>query len=160
MYIMPQSEDEVGSGSAEPDAVKAARPVLNAGDEETPKRPCALSLRNYAAEAVLLTRNVAFSSHRCVISAFGEHFVKTEIFPRDMGRAFNRAFEERQLGDYEYTFVLSRGEAEEILENGKSFVDSISQYLQERKLLYPSLCCYISPHLTIPRGSAGNSFIL
>ncbi len=62
----------------------------------------------YSAEAVLLTKNLSFSSHKGVISAFGEHFIKTDIFPRDMGKEFNRVFEKRQLGDYEYTFVISR----------------------------------------------------
>ena len=68
---------------------------------------------------MLLTKNLSFSSHKGVISAFGEHFVKTGIFPKEMGRELNRAFEKRQLGDYEYTFVISRTEAEEILKSGK-----------------------------------------
>ena len=67
----------------------------------------------YSAEAVLLTKNLSFSSHRGVISAFGEYLVKTDIFPRAMGRELNRAFEKRQLGDYEYTFVISDDVARE-----------------------------------------------
>src|SRR5262249_17452175 len=44
---MPQSKDEDRSESAEPDAMKVARPVLNGGDDETcPKGKCALSLPN------------------------------------------------------------------------------------------------------------------
>src|SRR2546430_5436769 len=44
---MPQSKDEDRSESAEPDAMKVARPVLNGRDEETcPKGKCALSLPN------------------------------------------------------------------------------------------------------------------
>src|ERR671923_3019411 len=44
---MPQSKDEDRSESAEPDAMKVARPVLNGGDEEPcPKGKCALSLPN------------------------------------------------------------------------------------------------------------------
>ena len=31
--------------------------------------------------------------------------------------------EKRQLGDYEYTFVMSKTEAEEVLESGRKFVD-------------------------------------
>ncbi len=34
----------------------------------------------YATEALLLTENLKFSSHKSVISLFGEHFVKTGIF--------------------------------------------------------------------------------
>jgi hypothetical protein len=89
----------------------------------------------YSAQAMLLTKNSSFSSHKGVISAFGEHFIKTGIFPKEMGRELNRAFEKRQIGDYEYTFVISRREAEEILENGKKFVEKIIQYLKEKRML-------------------------
>jgi len=61
----------------------------------------------YSAQAMLLAKDMSFSSHKGVISAFGEHFVKTGVFPREMGRELNRAFEKRQIGDYEYTFVIS-----------------------------------------------------
>lgn len=83
----------------------------------------------YSAEAVLLTKNLAFPSHKGVISAFGEHFVKTGIFPKEMGRELNRAFEKRQIGDYEYTFVISDDEAEEMLRSGQEFVSTIARWL-------------------------------
>jgi len=70
-----------------------------------------------------------------VISAFGEYLVKTDIFPRDMGRELNRAFEKRQLGDYEYTFVISEDEALEILEQSKHFVERVIQYLEESEFI-------------------------
>ncbi len=89
----------------------------------------------YSTEAALLTKNLSYSSHRSVISAFGEHFVKTGILPRDMGRELNRAFEKRQLGDYEYTFVISKDESEEILEKSTEFVEKIIQYLKESEFI-------------------------
>ncbi|MHA1578492.1 MAG: HEPN domain-containing protein [Candidatus Freyarchaeota archaeon] len=89
----------------------------------------------YSTQATLLTKNLSFSSHKGVISAFGEHFIKTDIFPKEMGRELNRAFEKRQIGDYEYTFVISKREAEEILEKGKEFVEKIIQYLKEKRML-------------------------
>ena len=79
--------------------------------------------------------SLSFPSHKGVISAFGEHFVKADIFSKEMSKELSKAFEKRQLGDYEYTFVLSKGEAEEILKKGKNFVDKIVQYLKQKKLL-------------------------
>ncbi|MBI4681171.1 MAG: HEPN domain-containing protein [Nitrospirae bacterium] len=84
----------------------------------------------YSAEAVLLAKGLSFSSHKGVLSAFGEHFVKTDVFPKDMSRELYRAFEKRQLGDYEYTFVISEEEAREVLKSAKSFVNKIGQYLE------------------------------
>ncbi len=83
----------------------------------------------YAAQAALLTKNLSFSSHKGVISAFGEHFVKTGIFPKEMGRELNRAFEKRQVGDYEYTFVISEDDARQLLKSGKEFVNAIAGWL-------------------------------
>jgi len=83
----------------------------------------------YAAQAVLLTKKLTFSSHKGVISAFGKHFIKTGIFPKEMGRELNRAFEKRQIGDYGYTFVVSDEEAVQMLRYGKEFVDKITSWL-------------------------------
>jgi len=88
----------------------------------------------YSAQALLLTKGLSFSSHKGVISAFGEHFVKTGIFSKEMGRELNRAFEKRQLGDYEHTFVISKEEAEELLISGNKFAKKIVQHLKEKKI--------------------------
>jgi uncharacterized protein (UPF0332 family) len=89
----------------------------------------------YSAQALLLTKNLSFSSHRGVISAFGEHFIKTGIFSKEMGKELNRAFEKRQIGDYEYTFVISREEAKELLKNGKNFVEKVIHFLKEKGII-------------------------
>ena len=89
----------------------------------------------HSVQALLLTKNLSFSTHKGVISAFGEHFVKTGIFPRELGRELNRSLEKRQISDYAYNFVISRDEAEEMLENGTKFVERIVQYLKKKKIL-------------------------
>ncbi|MFQ5819700.1 MAG: HEPN domain-containing protein [Candidatus Heimdallarchaeota archaeon] len=89
----------------------------------------------YSTQAMLLTRNLSFSSHRGVISAFGEYFIKTSIFSREMGRELNRAFEKRQIGDYEYTFVFSKEDAEALLKTGKTFYGKIVQHLKKESIL-------------------------
>jgi uncharacterized protein (UPF0332 family) len=86
----------------------------------------------YCAEAALLTKNLSFSSHKGVISAFGEHFIKTSVFPKEMGRELNRAFEKRQIGDYEYTSLISNEEAEEILDSGRQFIDAVENWLNKQ----------------------------
>jgi uncharacterized protein (UPF0332 family) len=83
----------------------------------------------YAAEAVLLSEKTAFSTHKGVLSAFGERFVRDGPFPRESGKWLNQAFEKRQLGDYEHRFVISREEAVEILANGRKFVKMVSDYV-------------------------------
>ena len=114
--------------------LKSSRMLLVDGDYESSVSRAYYAMF-YSAEAVLLIENLSFSSHRGVISAFGEHFVKTDIFPRAMGRELNRAFEKRQLGDYEYTFVISEDEAREILDQSKHFVASVIPYLEKNEFI-------------------------
>lgn len=40
----------------------------------------------YAAEAVLLKKNLSFSKHKAVVSAFGKEFIKTDVLPSDLHR--------------------------------------------------------------------------
>ena len=56
-----------------------------------------------------------------------------DIFPREMGKELNRAFEKRQLSEYEYTFVISQDEAQKMLEKGENFIERIIAWLQEKR---------------------------
>ncbi len=114
--------------------LKSAEILLEEGDYESSVSRTYYAMF-YSVQAMLLTKNLSFSSHKGVISAFGEQFVKTGIFPKEMGRELNKAFEKRQIGDYEYTFVISKMEAKEIFENGEKFIEKIIQHLKEKKIL-------------------------
>lgn len=109
--------------------IKSAAMLLRDGDFESSVSRTYYAMF-YCTEAVLLTKNLSLSSHKGVISAFGEHFIKTGVFPKEMGRELNRAFEKRQLGDYEYTFVISAEEAKQMLQSGKEFVTTIARWLE------------------------------
>ena len=84
----------------------------------------------FSTEALLLARGLTFTSHKGVISAFGENFVKTDIFPKEMSKELIRAFEKRQLCDYEFEFIITEGEAVEILKSGKNFVTKIKNFMK------------------------------
>lgn len=109
--------------------LKSSETLLKEGDYESSVSRTYYAMF-YSTEAVLLTMNLSFSSHKAVLSAFGEHFIKPGIFPREMGKSLNMAFEKRQLGDYEFTFVISKEEAKEMLEKGKEFVKKITQHIK------------------------------
>jgi len=112
--------------------LKSAKLLSNDGDYESAVSRIYYAMF-YAAQAALLTKKLTFSSHKGVISAFGENFVKTGTFPKDMGKELNRAFEKRQIGDYGYVFVIEPDEAKQLLISGKTFVDNISTWLNKNK---------------------------
>lgn len=114
--------------------IKTADVLINEGDFDSSISRSYYAMF-YSVQALFLTKNLSFSSHKGVISAFGEHFIKTNIFPREMGREINRAFEKRQIGDYGYSLVLSKEEAEEILKQARKFIDGIVAYLKQNKAI-------------------------
>ena len=54
----------------------------------------------YAVQALLVLRKVSFSKHGQVKAYFNREMIKTGIFPTEMGRLYNKAFEYRQKFDY------------------------------------------------------------
>ncbi len=88
----------------------------------------------YCAQAALLTRDLIFSSHRGVIAAFGEQFVKTAVFPKEFGRELNKAFEKRQLGDYESASAVSDADAREVLAFATEFCEAVGRWLDEAEV--------------------------
>ena len=114
--------------------VASAELLLREGDYES-----SVSRAYYAmffcAEAVLLTEGMSFSSHKGVISAFGQHFVKTGVFSRELGRELNRAFDLRQIADYEFSFVIGEARAAESVTQCSRFLSSISDYLRDKDIL-------------------------
>lgn len=84
----------------------------------------------FSAQALLLSKDLSYSSHKMTISAFGEQFVKTEIFSKEMGKDFNKAFDRRQISDYNHDFIIDKSEAEEFVVSGKSFVNKIKEHLK------------------------------
>ena len=89
----------------------------------------------YDAQALLLTKGLSVSSHKGLNTLFSEHFVKTGLLPKEMSRELNRGFEKRQLGDYEFVFVISEEEALEALQQARRFVDICEDYLKRNRFL-------------------------
>jgi uncharacterized protein (UPF0332 family) len=80
-------------------------------------------------EAVLLTKNLSFSKHAGVISAFNQHFVKTGIFPKDFSKNIGRLFRERETGDYDFVLSINEEDAREDARIAEKMVNMIVEYL-------------------------------
>lgn len=83
----------------------------------------------YAAEAVLLTKNLSFSKHKAVIAAFGKEFVKTDLLPQPLHQYLRNAFKLRQLGDYGFPGSVSEKKAQTLIEQTKDFIRTVEEYL-------------------------------
>jgi uncharacterized protein (UPF0332 family) len=72
------------------------------------------------------------SSHKGVISLFGEHFIKTGIFEIELGKMLRHAYDKRLIGDYGVGFAVVEKEAEDMLKTSQDFVKKLKDYLSRR----------------------------
>ena len=83
----------------------------------------------YAAEALLLTKDLAYSSHSAVLAAFGREFIKPGRLDPKWHRALHEVFQVRQVGDYEPLEHVSEQTARRTLEEAEGFVQAIRIFL-------------------------------
>ena len=106
-----------------------ARHSLDIGDYDSCVSRCYYAMF-FMTEAILLTKNLTASSHKGVITLFGEHFVKTGIFNREAGKVLNEAYDKRLIGDYGIGFTITEKEARETLKAAENFVKNLKNYLE------------------------------
>lgn len=109
--------------------LKSAGLLLKDGDYDSCVSRCYYAMF-FMAEAVLLTRGLKASSHKGVISLFGQYFVKTGIFKNDLGKALNDAHDIRQIGDYAIGFTVTEEEAKSMIESAKNFISEVGSYIE------------------------------
>ncbi len=109
--------------------LRSAEILFHDGDYDSCVSRCYYAMF-FMTEAVLFFKGVRASSHKGIIRLFGEHFVKTNIFKEEMGKALTRAYDLRQKGDYSTGFVVAEKEAKKNLERAKSFVTEVENYLK------------------------------
>lgn len=85
----------------------------------------------YAASALLASKGIARSKHSGVVSAFGEHFVKTGIFESTYAKMLGQAFDSRLDSDYNIVFTPEQALVEAIQQDAQRFVQRAEQYLQQ-----------------------------
>ncbi|MFO7315282.1 HEPN domain-containing protein [Rhodothermus marinus] len=84
----------------------------------------------YATKALLLRRGIQPRTHRGVITAFGQHFVKTGIFAPHYHRWLLNALDQRLISDYELEVMLTIEEVETLLEQARDFLIGVKAYLE------------------------------
>jgi len=83
----------------------------------------------YAAEALLLTKELRFHKHYAVISALGKDFVAANQFPKHLHSFLTAAFNMRNAGDYIAKDVISNTSAAKVLSQSAEFLEYTKQYL-------------------------------
>ena len=127
-----------------PDLIKKARRSANAAKELLDKEFPDFSVSRsyyamyYATQAILLTKNLAFSEQAAAISALGRDFVKIGIFPIGLHDNILDAFDLRQKGDYDAANYISKEIATTTLKHAEEFIIFIEKYLKSNGIVYES----------------------
>jgi len=84
----------------------------------------------YAVEAILLQKDLSFSSHAAVISAFGREFVKSGIVPKEFHRLVIDAQDLRNTGDYGELDAVTIAQSQEQINNAEKILEFTQKFLQ------------------------------
>ncbi|HNQ95474.1 MAG TPA: HEPN domain-containing protein [Anaerolineales bacterium] len=83
----------------------------------------------YIAEALLLERGLAFSSHSAVIANFGKEFARTQTLNPKFHNYLIKAQDRRNIGDYAIGSHLTEDEVREMLDWAKEFLKAAKIFL-------------------------------
>ena len=83
----------------------------------------------YAAQALLLSKELSFSKHSAVIAAFGREFAKPGIVPVELHRYLIEAQEDRNVGDYGIGPGITQEEAQEQIARAEELIRIVAETL-------------------------------
>ena len=109
---------------------KAAAKLFKDGDVDFAASRAYYSLF-YTAEALLLTRDLSFSSHSAVIANFGKEFAKMGILNPKFHHYLMEAQDRRNIGDYSILAEVTAEQVREMLAWAKEFIKAAENYLRQ-----------------------------
>ena len=86
----------------------------------------------HAISAVHALAGNAYKKHKDALANFNKNYVKTEIFPREIGRKIAEAEEIRHASDYDDFYVASREEAVEQIETAGEIIKLVEEYCLQK----------------------------
>ena len=84
----------------------------------------------YAVNALFVKHGLFPHTHSRVRQMFGLHFIKTDIFDKEMGRFFSDMYDKRQTGDYDDFIIYTEEEISDLIPVAKSFIAKIEEHLK------------------------------
>ena len=86
----------------------------------------------HAINAVHAVSGKAYKRHKDALANFNKNYVKTEIFPRKLGKKIVESEEIRHASDYDDFYIATREGAEEQIQTAKELVSRVEEYVQAR----------------------------
>ena len=109
--------------------MKAAKILLEAGEYRGANNRSYYAIF-HAVNAVHALTGKAYKRHKDALANFNKEYVRTEIFPREIGRKISEAEEIRHASDYDDFYIASREESVRQVEVADEFIKSVEKYCQ------------------------------
>ena len=113
------------------EGLKSARILLDAEEYKGANNRAYYAIF-HAINAVHALDGNAYKRHKDAIGNFNKDYVKTEIFPREIGRKIGEAEEIRHASDYDDFYLASREESERQIAVADEFIQQIEKYCLEQ----------------------------
>ena len=107
--------------------LKAAK-ILFAAEEYKGANNRAYYAIFHSLNAVHALSGAAYKRHKDAIGNFNKEYVKTGIFPREIGRKISEAEEIRHASDYDDFYIASKEESERQIAVAEEFTELVENY--------------------------------
>ena len=113
--------------------IRSAKLLLADGDYDTAvsRAYCAMF---YVAEALLLSKGLAYSKHSAVIAAFGREFAKAGIMPPELHAHLRAASEARNISDYQLASHVTEEETIRHISHAEGLLAAGGEFLKPEHL--------------------------
>lgn len=85
----------------------------------------------HAINAIHGIKGVAYKRHKDAIANFNKEYVKTEVFPREIGRKISSVEEIRHASDYDDFYIATIDEVNEQISIAEEFIKMTEAYCKD-----------------------------
>ena len=109
--------------------IKSAKILLEAGEFRGANNRAYYGIYHAVSAMHALDGN-AYKRHKDALANFNKKYIKTEIFPRTLGRRIAEAEEIRHASDYDDFYIATEDEAKEQIATALELIEKIEEYIK------------------------------
>lgn len=113
------------------EALESAKILMNAQSYKAANNRAYYAIF-YAVNAVHALNGVSYKRHKDAIANFNKEYVRTEIFPRELGRKIARAEMVRHASDYDDFYIAAKKDVHEQVASAEDVINAVENYFQSK----------------------------
>ena len=112
------------------DDLRSAKILLDADEYRGANNKAYYSIF-HAINAIHALSGKSYKKHKDAIANFNKEYVKTEIFPRKIGRSIAEAEEIRHASDYDDFYIANKDETKDLIDTAEKLIELIEKYIDK-----------------------------